>query len=134
MHKEPFTIEEDGFGSFRLFARVSFLNVFTDLHYDITLFDNGELHAFRTVRLDPKNSEEWIRYSQYGGVGSIWMVSAVYYLEYLFPLSSRSLCFTSNRFRFLDLLLLWRSSRGLWNLSRCRVQSVTLRSLLSIPK
>ncbi|VDM16980.1 unnamed protein product [Hydatigera taeniaeformis] len=68
VHKEPFTIEEDGFGSFRLFARVSFLNVFTDLHYDITLFDNRELHAFRTVRLDPKNSEEWIRYSQYGGI------------------------------------------------------------------
>ncbi|KAL5110227.1 Protein ENL [Taenia crassiceps] len=68
VHREPFTIEEDGFGSFRLFARVSFLNVFTDLHYDITLFDNRELHAFRTVRLDPKNSEEWIRYSQYGGI------------------------------------------------------------------
>ncbi|EUB63046.1 hypothetical protein EGR_02140 [Echinococcus granulosus] len=85
VHKEPFTIEEDGFGSFRLFARVSFLNVFTDLHYDITLFDNRELHAFRTVRLDPKSGDEWIRYSQYGGV------SLFYFQQIPIPKSASSL-------------------------------------------
>nr|CDS29128.2 Protein ENL [Hymenolepis microstoma] len=68
VYKEPFSIEEDGFGNFRLLARVSFLNVVTDLHYDITLHDSRELYAFRTVRLDPKNYDEWIRFTQYGGI------------------------------------------------------------------
>ncbi|VDL50530.1 unnamed protein product [Hymenolepis diminuta] len=68
VYEEPFSIEEDGFGNFRLLARVSFLNVVTDLHYDITLHDSLELYGFRTVRLDPKNFDEWVRFTQYGGI------------------------------------------------------------------
>ncbi|KAM7538181.1 hypothetical protein Aperf_G00000072039 [Anoplocephala perfoliata] len=66
--KEPFSIEEDGFGNFLLLATVSFLNVITDLQYDITLHDDRELYSFRTVRLEPKNYDEWIRFTQYGGI------------------------------------------------------------------
>ncbi|VDD79165.1 unnamed protein product [Mesocestoides corti] len=66
--KEPFAIEEDGFGSFCLRAQVYFLNVFADLTYDLTLFDRRELHAFRTVRIDPKDSEDWILYTNVGGI------------------------------------------------------------------
>ena len=54
-----------------MFAKVFFLNLFADLHYDITLLDKHEAHSFRTVRLDPENSDEWFRFSQYGGVSFI---------------------------------------------------------------
>ena len=90
MNKAPFAIEEDGFGNFRLFAKVFFLDLFVDLHYDITLLDKHESYSFRTVRLDPKCSDEWLRFSKYGGVSficSLLIINAeIPLLSIFFPL------------------------------------------------
>ncbi|KAL7055688.1 hypothetical protein AAHC03_022820 [Spirometra sp. Aus1] len=67
VRKAPFAIEEDGFGNFQLLIEVNFLDLLTSFTYDITLFERSELHAFRTVRLDPA-PEDWPRFTRLGGI------------------------------------------------------------------
>ncbi|KAF5395823.1 hypothetical protein PHET_10796, partial [Paragonimus heterotremus] len=67
VRQAPFAIEEDGFGNFQLQIEVTFLDCVTTFAYDLILFDNNALHAYRTVRLRP-NPEDWDNFVQLGGI------------------------------------------------------------------
>lgn len=67
VYKEPFAIEEDGFGNFQLQAELCFLDHLVSISYDITLFDQRELYAFRSARVDPGKSN-WHKFVELGGV------------------------------------------------------------------
>ncbi|KAA3671481.1 uncharacterized protein DEA37_0003271, partial [Paragonimus westermani] len=67
VRQAPFAIEEDGFGNFQLQIEVAFLDCVTTFAYDLILFDNNALHAYRTVRLRP-NPEDWDNFVQLGGI------------------------------------------------------------------
>ncbi|KAF6772888.1 hypothetical protein AHF37_07107 [Paragonimus kellicotti] len=66
VRQAPFAIEEDGFGNFQLQIEVTFLDCVTTFAYDLILFDNNALHAYRTVRLRP-DPEDWDNFVQLGG-------------------------------------------------------------------